>query len=279
MCRFGAYLGSPISLDLLLLKPENSLIQQSFDAKEFRLRVNGDGFGVAWYTDRRPEPVRARTVAPAWSNQNIRSAAPVTFSGCILAHVRAATPGLPVAEMNCHPFVHGPYAFCHNGQIGDFKLRKRSLLATLSDDAFVGIEGTTDSELLFAMFLDERAKRSTNDPGRDMAEALATVCRRAGNHDGEPSYLNLCVTDGKRVAATRFSTDPKGVTSTLYTHHGKRYACIDGECRMIEPGEEMTSAIIASEPLSDDDGWERVPEGHAGVVRENRTAESFPIRA
>jgi len=277
MCRFVAYLGAPVSLDLLLLKPSNSLIHQSFDSKEFRLRVNGDGFGVAWYTDRRDEPVRVRTVAPAWSNQNIRSAAPVMYSGCVLAHVRAASPGLPVAEMNCHPFVHGPYAFCHNGSIGEFKLRKRALLATLSDEAFLGIEGTTDSELLFAMFLDEIASRNSDDRGGDMAEALAAVCRRVGDHDGEPSYLNLCVTDGKRVAATRFSTDPDGKMSSLYFHHGKRYTCTDGVCHMVDPGEEMTTAIVASEPLSEDEGWVPVPEGHAGVVRESRTAESFPI--
>ena len=48
MCRFVAYLGEPIPLDLLLLKPANSLVHQSFDAKQFRLRVNGDGFGFAW---------------------------------------------------------------------------------------------------------------------------------------------------------------------------------------------------------------------------------------
>jgi ergothioneine biosynthesis protein EgtC len=277
MCRFVAYLGGPVSLDLLLLKPSNSLIQQSFDAKEFRLRVNGDGFGVAWYSDRRPEPVLVRTVAPAWSNQNIRSAAPVMFSGCVLAHVRAATPGLPVAEMNCHPFVHGPYAFCHNGTIGNFKPRKRALLATLSDEAFLGIEGTTDSEILFAMFLDEIATRATKDRGRDMADALAAVCRRVADHDGEPSYLNLCVTDGKRIAATRFSSDPQGNMASLYFHHGKRYACIDGKCRMVEPGGEMTTAIIASEPLSPDPGWVPVPDNHVGVIRENRTAESWAI--
>lgn len=277
MCRFVAYLGAPVSLDLLLLKPSNSLVQQSFDSKEFRLRVNGDGFGMAWYSKHRPEPVRTRTLTPAWSNRNLLSFAPVTFSSCILAHVRAASPGLPVADMNCHPFISGPYAFCHNGSIGDFQARKRGLLATLSDEAFAGIEGSTDSEILFALFLDRIRSRRTGDRGRDMAEALAAVCRRVADHEGEPSYLNLCVTDGLRVAATRFSTDPDGKMSSLYSHHGKRYACIDDKCRMVEPGEGLTTAIIASEPLSDDPGWEEVPANHVGVIRENRTAESWAL--
>ena len=90
MCRFVAYLGEPIALDMLLLRPANSLVHQSFDAREFRLRVNGDGFGVAWYIDGREPPVRLRTVTPAWNNQNLRSLAPAMRSDCIVAHVRAA---------------------------------------------------------------------------------------------------------------------------------------------------------------------------------------------
>jgi len=38
MCRFIAYLGRPIIVDELLLKPSNSLIHQSFDAGECRSR-------------------------------------------------------------------------------------------------------------------------------------------------------------------------------------------------------------------------------------------------
>ncbi|MEM8884556.1 MAG: class II glutamine amidotransferase [Planctomycetota bacterium] len=277
MCRFVAYLGEPVSLDLLLLKPSNSLVHQSLDAKEFRLRVNGDGFGVAWYTELRPEPVRVRTLTPAWSNQNLRSFAPVALSGCIVAHVRAASPGLPVTETNCHPFVHGPFTFCHNGSVGDFAARRQGLLAGLAPEAFAAIEGTTDSEVLFAMFLEEIAKPGTEDRGHDLAVALARTIDRVKHHDGEPSYLNLCVTDGQRVAATRFSTDPDGNMSSLYTHHGKRYDCVDGVCRMVDPGGGLTTAIIASEPLSTDDGWEPVPPNHVGVIREDRTASSWSL--
>ena len=277
MCRFVAYLGEPVSLDLLLLAPSNSLVTQSFDSKEFRLRVNGDGFGVAWYTADRPEPVRVRTTTPAWSNQNLRSIAPVTRSGCVLAHVRAASPGIPVAEINCHPFLYGPYSFCHNGSIGDFQARKRTLLGTLSDVAFGGIEGTTDSELLFAMFLDEMRARSSEDVGRNLGEALAAVVGRVADHEGEPSYLNLCVTDGQRVAATRYSNDPAGDMSSLYTHNGKRYTCVDNECHMVDPGEGLAAALIASEPLSTDEGWDPVPKNHVGVIREDRTAESWAL--
>ncbi len=279
MCRFVAYLGEPISLDSLLLKPANSLVHQSFDAKEFRLRVNGDGFGVAWYAPDRDPAVRLRMVTPAWNNQNLKSLAPAMRSGCILAHVRAASPGLPVVETNCHPFVHGPFAFCHNGGVGDFRRVRRKLLRELSDQAYETIRGTTDSEILFALFLDEIREANAADAAEAMGHALAATVRRVVAAAREqPSYLNLCVTDGRRLAAIRFSNDPEGRMATLYYHHGRRYVCEGDVCRMVESGDAGLTAIVASEPLSEDPGWEAVPKNHVGIVREDRTAQAWPLQ-
>jgi glutamine amidotransferase len=49
MCRFEAYLGSPIIVEDILVKPENPLVHQSYDAEESIMTVNGDGFGLGWY--------------------------------------------------------------------------------------------------------------------------------------------------------------------------------------------------------------------------------------
>ncbi len=50
MCRLLAYLGSPVSLEHLLYKPEHSLIVQSYQPCEMTSGVvNADGFGVGWY--------------------------------------------------------------------------------------------------------------------------------------------------------------------------------------------------------------------------------------
>ncbi|MHC4954672.1 MAG: class II glutamine amidotransferase [Planctomycetota bacterium] len=278
MCRFVAYLGEPIALDLLLFRPKNSLVNQSFDAKEFRLRVNGDGFGVAWYVGGREQPVRVRTVTPAWNNQNLRSLAPAMTSKCVLAHVRAASPGLPVVETNCHPFVHDCYAFCHNGSIGNFTRARRTLLRDLPDSVYDRIEGSTDSELAFAIFLHEMELTNESDPAVAMSSSLAATIRRiVAAAKGEPSYLNLCVTDGARLACTRYSNDPDGAMATLYFHQGRRYVCEGDTCRMVEPDDADTTAILASEPLSDDPGWEPVPPNHVGVVREDRTAEAWAL--
>ena len=147
MCRFVLYLGPSLPLADLLTRPEHSLIHQSFHSHERVEPLNGDGFGVAWFCPNHgQEPAVFRSVTPAWNNRNLVELARVTESECILAHVRAASPGLPVIETNCHPFSAGPYAFMHNGVVAGFQEMRRKLLARLSDDAFSAIRGSTDSE-------------------------------------------------------------------------------------------------------------------------------------
>ena len=263
MCRFVLYLGEPIVLETLLFKPVNSLVNQSYDAEE-RDPLNGDGFGIAWYTsDIGPEPAVFKCATPAWSNRNLIHLARVARSDCILAHVRAATPGLTVSENNCHPFIHGNFSFMHNGDICQFQSVRRSILTALSDDSFRIISGETDSEHLFALFLDCWQDVDKEDPLLGMAAALeATILRtvellQQKGLTGECQF-NLAVSDGKRAVATRCGTgEPKKIPS-LYWHEGRRYIVEDGICRMIDCDVQSDTVIIASEPLSNDPGWEPI---------------------
>src|SRR3954471_18211514 len=97
MCRFVLYQGVPLTIASLVTDPSHSIINQSVKSLESDEPLNGDGFGVAWYT---PElslrPAVFRSVSPAWSNMNLLDLGRVTRSSCILAHVRAATRGIPV---------------------------------------------------------------------------------------------------------------------------------------------------------------------------------------
>jgi predicted glutamine amidotransferase len=81
MCRFIVYVGEPITLDALITLPRNSLIHQSIKAEEFEERLNGDGFGIAWYAHAvSDEPALFRSVSPAWSNRNLQRLAKVVQS-------------------------------------------------------------------------------------------------------------------------------------------------------------------------------------------------------
>jgi len=286
MCRFVMYLGEPIALENLITKPVNSLVNQSFDA-QLRDTLNGDGFGVAWYVpglDDAPAVYKAAT--PAWNDRNLRDLSRVTRADCVLAHVRAATPGIPAHEFNCHPFVFDRLAFMHNGTVGEFAGIRRSLLALLSDQAFNGIEGSTDSEHLFALFLDYwRRRTSAGDAPIDamtgaLEETIATVLRLQHEQGGTSgARLNIAVSDGRRAVASHYADPAPRTAPTLYWHEGRRYVCEGGVVAMVDPDVRSDTVIVASEPLSADPGWEPVPVNSMIFVDETRRVSIRPIRA
>lgn len=283
MCRFILYVGTPITLASLITEPSHSLINQSVRARESDEPMNGDGFGVGWYV---PElsnrPAVFRSITPAWNNQNLLDLARVTRTGVVLAHVRAATRGQPVTELNCHPFASGPYCFMHNGDIGGFSAVRRRLQATLRDDPFNAIRGSTDSEHLFALFLNHTAGGRAHGAAA-MAYALERAIRdvlsmQADAGVEEPSYLNVAVSDGKEAVVCRFTTDIPEHAASLYLHSGRRYICVGGACRMIQPEAGQGAVIVASEPLSDDPGWAVIQPNTMVLIREDRTTQAVPVR-
>lgn len=286
MCRFAAYLGPPIRLSSLLTEPANSIIHQSYRAREMEEPLNGDGFGVAWYAPRlSAEPAVFKDITPAWNNPNLRDLARVIESGTVFAHVRAATPGMDVSRRNCHPFSHRTLAFMHNGHLAGFARVRRRLLARLSDEAFHALGGSTDTEHLFALFLDHYRERGDEEPASRLASALAAavadalaLAREAGVE--EPSFLNLAVTDGSRLAVSRYTDGAPEEARSLHLQSGYRYVCEEGEFKPVEARDGDGAVIVASEPLTDGGSpWPRVPPNHVVVVDEARRVEVRPLEA
>lgn len=265
MCRFTLYLGSPIRLSSLLLEPEHSLIRQSVHSQERDEPLNGDGFGVGWYaTELCGEPAVFRSITPAWNNRNLRSLARVVASDCILAHVRAATQLSGVNEANCHPFRFGPYLFMHNGDIGNFWQVRRKLLNEISDEAFSNVYGSTDSELVFAVLIDELLPLGETPPlerlAMSMERAIARVTSIVARHgENAPCHLNCAVSDGTRAVVSRFANDPSEGPPSLYYYTGQLYATASADPAA---GSNASSLIVSSERLTTTAGWEVVPPNH-----------------
>ncbi|MBX3464365.1 MAG: class II glutamine amidotransferase [Planctomycetes bacterium] len=269
MCRFTLYLGPPIRLSSLVVEPEHSIITQSFRSRSQEEPLNGDGFGIAWYApELSQEPALFRSVTPAWNNTNLLDLARVVQSPLILAHVRAATKLGGPSEANCHPFRSGRFAFMHNGHLGEFQRLRRPLLQTLGDAAFAGIHGSTDSEHLFAVVVDELHRAAAGGVVPTGAEAMARALTAAiGRVTAlladlgvqEPSYLNVAMSDGEQAVACRFTTEPDYDGESLYLHTGRVYVCVQGACRMLAPERGRGCVLVSSEPLSSDSGWEPLP--------------------
>lgn len=189
------------------------------------------------------------STAPAWNDPNLGRLCCKLNSHLVFGHIRAASLGSGVTTSNCHPFSSSRFAFMHNGHIGAFVTLKRRILNGLSDRALSGIRGTTDSEHLFAMFLteveaeEERAvaaavaapdcaRPAAAAGGRLPPEALQMcllrtfrrlVRLRAAAGVTANSLLNVCVTDGATVLATRLVIGA-GKPASLYFTCGSGWA-------------------------------------------------------
>lgn len=277
MCRFALYLGPPVPLSQLVTEPTNSIIHQSFHSHERREPLNGDGFGVAWYvSDIRPEPAVFRSTTPAWNNHNLLHLAPVTVSHCLLAHVRAASPGLPVTYLNCHPFQRNQFAFMHNGSVGGFSLIKRRIRKKLSDPAYNAIQGSTDSEHVLALMSDAYDSIKEKDPLDRMAVALCQTITeveslRAAAGVEDQSFLNIAVTDGRCAVVSRYVSDGPEQAHSL--HYASGCLVVErGEGCVVERGGE-SAVVVASEPLGPGTAWTTVPPNHMVMVSDDRTVE------
>ncbi|MBS1910371.1 MAG: class II glutamine amidotransferase [Bacteroidetes bacterium] len=277
MCRFLAYIGKPVLANDLLYRPTHSLIErQSLAAQEMSIPINGDGFGISWYDfNLDDEPCQFRSVRPAWSDENLRHLAKKVRTNMLFTHIRAATPGSTVEEINCHPFIYGKLTWMHNGMVQGFRTIRRALLRELRDEAYDAVSGSTDSEHLFGLFLN-----NLRDPGgpvstQDMVDAMYGMFndfnRLLFEHDvKEHSYLNLCVSNGRSVIATRYTTNPRVQPASLYYMFGREYVCDNDRCTMLPDDGHSEAIVISSEPFTGvKSDWIKVTRNSMLIVDED----------
>lgn len=284
MCRLLAYKGTPVLLDNLLYKPKNSLVNQSLHAREIEEPLNGDGFGVGWYVPEvNVEPINFVSVNPAWSNRNLRSMATKIKTECLVAHVRAASVG-EVSESNCHPFQYNNLLMAHNGGIEEFGKVKRKLREPLSNELYNWIKGQTDSEHIFAYLLNYLLAKHRTIGTDEVADAFENTFRDIKKlmNDAdikEPAYLNMVVTNGLFIVATRWVSDPKEEALTMYHSEGSRYVVEDGVTKLEAPEDDDHAVLVVSEKLSDGPEWTLIPNNHLVMVEQNLNVRVRPIKA
>jgi glutamine amidotransferase len=257
----------------LLYRTRHGLIDESLHARMGAETTNGDGFGVGWYgAGDRAVPARYRSVNPAWNDVNLRELADHIESPLFMAHIRAAV-GSPVQQMNCHPFRHGRWLFVHNGLIRGFQAMRRDLLLEVDPSLFLGIAGSTDSELLFHLALTFGLEE---DPLGAMERAVAYVEARGGEHGVEhPVQMTVGIADGEHLWAIRYSSEHS--SRTLFVS-----ADLDAVRRLHPDNERLQQLsegdrVVVSEPLADLSGaWLEVPES-TGLVVANGVVEQRPF--
>ncbi len=295
MCRVLAYIGPEIPLSSLLLEPENSLINQSLDPELHpHLQLAGWGFG-AWseHLLKPEEPFLYHRPKAAFYDDNATGIIPSLQGSTLLAHVRASgyDSGVVQTDENCHPFSFdgAPWIIAQNGALPNWRILQRELLTQCEDRYLKQMRGTTDTEFLFVLLL-SLLKGDSDADIKDGFERLLEVILQAMKkldlaaltklkialvapnriigvnygcgHNGETDIVGDWKSlrpsaPGKDDMALSMLLEPMYVlTGTNFLDHAKSYkvdAC---------PEDEATSAIFASEPLTEDgDEWLNIEFG------------------
>ncbi|GAA2572794.1 ergothioneine biosynthesis protein EgtC [Actinomadura fulvescens] len=229
MCRHLGYLGPARTLSSLLYEGEHSMEQQSYAPRMTQGNLlNADGYGIGWYDIDGGAARRFRRSQPIWTDVSFREVAGAVRAGCAVAALRSATSGFPVDESCAQPFRAGTRLFSHNGKVEGFAGVEAKLRELAGDLAEVpDARAPVDSALLFAF-----AARRWRE-GAALGEGLAEVTRAVSGL--APGRYNLLAADGAALAATTWG-DSLFVRTT---------------------GEAIW---LASEPVTEEAGWETVPE-------------------
>lgn len=281
MCRFIAYLGHELLMEEVLVKPTNSIVRQSLHARESHYPTNGDGFGLGWYTPSiSEEPALFTSTLPAWNDRNLLHLTAKIKSNCFFSHVRAASTG-GVNHYNCHPFILGRWMLMHNGNIADFMPVKRHLRHLLDDDIYNWIKGETDSEHFFALLIQLAEGRDLNqsqvvaDTIRKTIQVVNDLVATYSKH--QTSFFNVCLTDGRRLFATRYCSHQTTKPETLYYFSGHTFEPHRNLHHERLHGKQQ-SVLIASEKLTKfHEEWQDVPANHLLIVEEDLTITLEPI--
>jgi glutamine amidotransferase len=164
--------------------------------------------------------------------------------------------------------------FMHNGGIGAWKHVKRRLAASLKDEWFIFVQGGTDSEWAFALFLDSMSKMGYN-PSKPPPNGFAhTVLRKAiletirrinkfiaeipeeCREEDTRSLLNFAVTDGVSVVCTRYVSSTTDEAASLFWSSGTNWrensdaGGQKGDYKMERRDKGADIVLVASEPLT-----------------------------
>jgi glutamine amidotransferase len=209
---------------------------------------------------------------------NLKRLATKTASSLIFAHVRATTEGA-LSDSNCHPFNHRSLMWMHNGNVGAWKYVKRRLTDSLADQWFMGVQGSTDSEWAFALFLDRLEKLGVDpnvDPGeggfghavlrkavlntiKSINEFIKTIPEETIKAEAidTRSLLNFAVTDGYSVICTRYVSSTTDEAASLYFSSGTNWKQEGaGDYRMERRDKGADIVLVASEPLTFERGMQ-----------------------
>lgn len=316
MCRVLAYIGPEIPLESLLLAPDNSLINQTLDPEGHPLmQLAGWGFG-AWSEHLlKPEaPLLYRRPMAAFYDDNAEGLIPSLQASTMLAHVRAAAydAGAVLTDENCHPFSYPntPWIVAQNGDLPSWTILQRELLQHCKDEYLQHLSGNTDTEFLYVLLLSLLEGDGDADVKRAV-ERMVALCVEAMEKLDLVALMKLkmAVVAPNRIIGVNIGSGHHGETrpegdwrelrdsepgsddhalsmllEPLYLLSGRNFVDYEESYDVdVTPVEEATSAILASEPLTENtEDWFHLEYGQIVFLEKTgttitRTVETLDV--
>ncbi|MGF1545795.1 MAG: class II glutamine amidotransferase [Thiotrichales bacterium] len=247
MSRFAAYLGPPIALANFLVTPTQSLIQQASHHSEGRTTPEVEGYGFGWFTG--IHPMRYSQPVPIWTDTNLVALAASLQRGLWFGFLGGGHSELDYGATSAQPLHDELMLFAHDGFVADFAHTLRPYcLRYLQPEFAAQVDENTDSAYLFALLrqrLREFDEISIEGALQNILSTLQVTLMEV------PSQLNLLVSDGRRLVATRYATRNQS-TPVYYTVN--------------DPTFPANAQLVASHPLTTGSNWRQLPPNHMLIL-------------
>ncbi len=180
-----------------------------------------------------------------------------------VGHARFATVG-PVGLENNHPFSAKGWTLVHNGTVRAFDDIRSKIVALIDPELRPLIQGTTDSEHLFYLYLtflkgqtSDLANANAVQAQRAVDQAVSTAARLSYEYafargDRKPSAINLIVMSKNAVVTSRYN-------ETLYAGANLNGAATP---TLLVPGQPAQSFHLGSGPIN---AWDQLLPNRATV--------------
>ncbi|WP_223634485.1 class II glutamine amidotransferase [Corallococcus sp. EGB] len=232
-----------------------------------RSEARANALGVGTYAQ---EEVLLRRLAPD-RDLTLDDLAPPHESEAVLFHAGRLPPGLSPEE-NTQPFRARHWLFAHQGPLPDFEPLRALLLQRVPEHLQRQVRGSTDSELLFALFLTNLRKLGRTDdprlePGvagrvlRDTVREVEAALVQVGQVRTPP--LNMVATNGAVLLATRRGEAPLYYTRLEGT--GECSHCgVDTTTPETHPevgAHRRRRTVVVASHVTRTNGWVELPQG------------------
>lgn len=225
--------------------------------------LHADGWGMAWY-----ESTVLASTAPAIRKSPLRADEPEfeklarqPLSDIGLAHLRWATPGLAINDLNTHPFQFGHFTFAHNGAVHP----QERLGEILPPEWEARVAGTTESERYLLLIM---ANLEAN--GGDLVAAIGGAAAQI-ERQFAPNSLNAILLSPRYLYGICWHDRAK-VPAAKLRERGYEDRPDEIACYFDLMYSATGDAVVVGSSGWPQDGWTPLPNRHVLVVERTTLA-------